>query len=206
MIFEHERENLKIKKVSWDSRQLQKRVSLTRIFHSLKLRPCVGHSTLFLPSSSDGAPRETPKTITSSRGSVGGPLLDRKNRSFLKRGNVLNLYTVNTTRLLGGVIFNSLPLWKKEWQYTTSSRDELAICTPWPSRLPQGAYFPIHSSSRQCIITTLPQMSVGAPREWQKWSLSQDGQLGAQWPGPTTLCRHWHKYCAGHRSTPSYEQ
>ena len=34
----------------------------------------------------------------------------------------------------------------------------------WPSRLPQGAYFPIHPSSRQCIITLLLPRKVMDPK------------------------------------------
>ena len=67
------------------------------------------------------------------------------------------------------VISNTLPVWKKECQFTASSRDELEN-TPLRQfaplnhrdcprasgcKLPQGAYFPIHPSSRQCIITIL---------------------------------------------------
>ena len=76
---------------------------------------------------------------------------------FIER-SVWKWYNVNTTRLFGMLFSNTLPLWEKEWQYTASSRDELentpplAICTPRPSRLPQGAYFTIHPFSWLCII------------------------------------------------------
>ena len=91
--------------------------------------------------------------------------------SFFHSGSVLNLYTVsvNTTQLFG-VISNTTPLWKKEWQYTASSRNELENTPllglrdcPRASgcKLPQGAYFPIHPSSQQRINTIFswPPMS-----------------------------------------------
>ena len=65
------------------------------------------------------------------------------------------------------VIFYTLPLWKKEWQYTASSRDELenmppeAICTQRPER---AGGFPIHPSSRQCIIILSLSKKINMPK------------------------------------------
>ena len=84
--------------------------------------------------------------------------------------------------------FHYTPILKKKWQYTTSSRDELEnmlpseICTPRPSRLPQGAYFPIHSSSWQCIITIFNQtvyflkFGEGRRKNWNENTVIAKGE------------------------------
>ena len=81
---------------------------------------------------------------------------------FFTEWQCIEFLSVNTNWPMGGVISNTLPPCVKEWQHTDALRkDELentspsAICTPRPLRLPLGAYFPIHPSSRQCISTFL---------------------------------------------------
>ena len=66
---------------------------------------------------------------------------------FYRAGVYWNYMYCQNYPAIWGVISNTLPLWKKECQYTDSSQDELentpsnAICTSRPSRLPMGFVF-----------------------------------------------------------------
>ena len=64
-------------------------------------------------------------------------------RILCYRAGVYRIYILSIPPRSLGCNFQKLPLWKKEWQYTASSQDELenthpsAICTPRPSILPK---------------------------------------------------------------------
>ena len=89
------------------------------------------------------------------------------------------------------VISNTLPVWKKECQYTASSRDELEN-TPLRQfaplnhrdcprasgcKLPQGVYIPTHPSSRQNFVT------LGVDYEGHNWKHDLARSCFMSYPG-----------------------
>ena len=97
-------------------------------------------------------------------------------------------------------VSNTLLLWKKRmaihclesgWirKYAPSE-----ICTPWPSRLPQRAYFPIHPSSRQCIITLLLPRKVKGPKP-QSQNLSAIPKVSGKGEPPPKNCFQKQHFC-----------